>query len=62
MVTTRYVTERMPPPVVNMEKVIQEYHLSLDRLRRIELTVLFNGLRKLVFGRNKGNNDSHVKN
>jgi hypothetical protein len=33
MITTRYVWQKTPPPMVDLARVIDEYHQILERLR-----------------------------
>jgi hypothetical protein len=33
MITTRYVQEKVPPPQVDLMRVIKEYHRVLEELR-----------------------------
>jgi hypothetical protein len=35
MITTRYVAEKVPPPQVDLDRVLAEYHRVLTTLREL---------------------------
>jgi hypothetical protein len=40
MITTRYVQPKVPPPQVDLDRVLAEYHLLLEE-RRVNHNLLF---------------------